>query len=280
VAWRLDSWNEQRTDYGDMGRALDTVFERTGPEGPVALVVGFWGDCSETAFDVEWFLGQAHRFGRLRALFIGDMNQSDDSGIETFHITLTDFTPLLEAYPELEVFGVHGSAEELRLGPVRHEKLHTLIVETVDLQPETVRSLQASDLPSLTHLELHLSTWDADEGVTPSDLDTILAGRSFPALRRLGLCAADDSFASAVASAPVVAQLTDLNLSGGTVGDVGVQALLVGQTLSHLRSLCLRYHYATPETAQSLVDGLRGVRVDVADGQEEEGGIRYPETLC
>ena len=36
---------------------------------------------------------------------------------------------------------------------------------------------------------------------------TILAGQSFPALRRLGLGAADGSFAAAVASAPAVAQL-------------------------------------------------------------------------
>jgi hypothetical protein len=280
VAWRLDDWDENRTDYGSMPEALDAVFERTGPDGPVALVVGRWTDHYETSFDVEWFLSQAHRLGRLRALFIGDMNQGDDYGVETFHITLGDFTPLLEAFPALEVFGVHGSGEKLRLGPLRHDKLHTLIIETLDLQPETVRSIQASDLPALADLELYVSIWYSQEGVTPSDVDAVLAGRSFPALRRLGLRAADDSFASALAFAPVVARLTDLDLSQGTVGDAGVEALLAGQPLDHLRSLSLRYHYATPEVVRSLIDSLPGVRVDAAERQEEEGGMRYPDTLA
>ncbi|WP_198153759.1 leucine-rich repeat domain-containing protein [Catenuloplanes japonicus] len=275
VAWRLDDWNEECTDYGDMEEALDAIVARTGPEGPVAVVVGLWSDPSDTPFDVEWFVGNAHRFGRLRALFIGDMTQSDDH-IESFHITLTDVTPLLEAVPTLEVFGVHGLGEELELGPVRHEKLRTLIVQTDDLRPETARTLGASDLPALIDLELHLSTWYADEGVTPGDLDAILAGRSFPALRRLGLRAAGDtdSFAAALASAPVVAQLTDLDLSLGTLGDEGVEALLAGQPLTHLRSLSVRHHYVTPGAVQRLVDGLPGVHVDASGRQDAQGGER------
>ncbi|MFD9189104.1 leucine-rich repeat domain-containing protein [Streptomyces phaeochromogenes] len=274
VAWRIDSQDDEdpQSDEGSTAEALESVLDRTGPEGPVALVVGYWEDAFDSPFDTEWFLGNLHRLRRLRALFLGDINYADD-GYEMHAITLMNLTPLLEGLPDLEVLGVRGS-KGLEFMPMRHEKLRTLVFQSNGMPAEAVRCIAASDFPALTHLELWTGAPDYDPTASPDDLAPILDGRSLPSLKYLGLRAAEiaDDYATALASAPVVARLTDLDLSLGTFGNTGAEALLAGQPLSHLESLRLRHHYMTSEVAQRLVDELPGVHVDISDGQEEAIG--------
>ncbi|MFN8512832.1 MAG: hypothetical protein U0841_09645 [Chloroflexia bacterium] len=63
---------------------------------------------------------------RLTALFFGDIivEESEISWIEQ-----TDVSPLLAAFPQLEIFGVRGG-NGLSFGQLRHDVLQTLIVET------------------------------------------------------------------------------------------------------------------------------------------------------
>lgn len=53
--------------------------------------------------------------------------------------------------------------------------------------------------------------------------------------------------AAALASATVVPQLTSLSLAMGTLSDEGVEALLQGQPLTHLRELDLSFHFIGDE---------------------------------
>lgn len=108
-------------------------------------------------------------------------------------------------------------------------------------------------------------------------LAPLLAGDRFPALRRLGLCNCElaDDLAEALASAAIIARLERLDLSSGTLGDRGAAALLAGQPLTHLAELDLHHHYLSPESADALVAALPGVRVDIADRQEEDDDCRY-----
>ncbi|MEU9779894.1 leucine-rich repeat domain-containing protein [Streptomyces phaeochromogenes] len=274
VAWRIDSQDDEdpQSDEGSTAEALEAVLDRTGPEGPVALVVGYWEDAFDSPFDTEWILGNLHRLRRLRALFLGDINYADD-GFEMHAITLMNLTPLLEGLPDLEVLGVRGSVG-MEFTPTRHEKLRTLVFQSTGMPAGAVRGIAASDFPALTHLELWTGGPDYDPIASPDDLAPILDGRSVPSLKYVGLRAATiaDDYAAALASAPVVARLTDLDLSLGTFGNAGAEALLAGQPLGHLESLRLRHHYMTSEVVQRLVDELPGVYVDVSDGQEEEIG--------
>ena len=81
--------------------------------------------------------------------------------------------------------------------------------------------------------------------------------------------------AAAGAAAPVVARLAELDLSMGILSDVGAEALLAGQPLTHLRRLNLAHHYLSPAMAERLVAELPGVDVDVSDEQEDDDGERY-----
>ncbi|MFC4070340.1 STM4015 family protein [Actinoplanes subglobosus] len=269
VAWWIND------DYGRerLTEVFEEMLEVTGEGGPVALIVGDWGEPHRQPFPVGLLTGNAGRLGALRALFIGEMSSED---CEISWIRQGDITPLLETFPDLRHLWVRGS-EGLVLRPVRHEGLRELVLQSGGLPATVVRGLGACDLPAMEELELWLGVaryrGDADLG----DLAPILAGRPMPALRRLALRNAEiaDQVAAAVAAAPIVARLRVLDLSLGALGDAGAEALLAGQPLTHLEQLVLNHHFLSPELAQRLVDDLPGVTVDVDDVQAEEEWGRY-----
>lgn len=272
VAWRLEV-EDFEADETELREKFESLLERTGAAGPTALIIGEWGGAYEQAFPTDLLVRNGARLSGLRALFIGEM-VGEQCEISWIH--QGDITPVLEAFPALEHLSVRG-AEGLELSPMRHEGLRELVLESGGLPAAVVRAVGASDLPRLTRLELWLGVDQYGGDARADDLAPILAGRSLPALTRLGLRNAEiaDEVAAAVAAAPVVARLTELDLSMGVLGDTGAEALLAGQPLTHLKTLDLSHHFMTPELAQRLVDELPGVFVDVSDRQEEREWGRY-----
>lgn len=272
VAWRIDM---EDFDAGpaEFASSFESLLERTGPAGPTALIIGQWGSAYETGSPVDLLAGNAARLSGLRAVFIGEMSSEQ---CEISWIQQGDITPLLEAFPALEHLWVRGS-QDLAITPMRHAGLRELVLQSGGLPATVVRAVGACDLPNLTHLQLWLGVDNYGGDARTDDLTPILAGRSLPGLTRLGLCNAEiaDEVAAAVASAPVVARLTELNLSLGVLGDAGAESLLTGQPLTHLKSLDLSHHFMSPEMAQRVVDELPGVAVDVSDRQEEREWGRY-----
>ncbi|WMX44114.1 STM4015 family protein [Streptomyces roseicoloratus] len=273
VAWRLSAVTYR--DSGDEEEWTE-IFERfldaVDTSRVRALVVGGWEDAYEESSDpiVEALVAAADRLSALEAVFLGDMLSED---CEISWITQGDVTPLLAAYPRLASLGVRG-ATGLEFPPLRHEGLRRLVVQTGGLPGGLVRDIGACDLPALEHLELWLgTTWYGGDS-TPEDLEPILSGTRLPALRSLALCnsVTQDAVVEAVAGAPVVARLSELDLSMGTLTDAGAEALLAGQPLTHLKRLDLAYHYLSEEMSERIVDALapHGVDVDVTDRQEPD----------
>ncbi|GIJ56568.1 hypothetical protein [Virgisporangium aurantiacum] len=184
---------------------------------------------------------------------------------------------LLDAYPRLRVLRVRGSMDTLSFAPVRHAAVRELAFETGGLGRGILAGVVASDLPALEHLELWLGVDRYGGDITVDDLAPLLGGATFPGLRRLGLRNAEfaDRLAAAVAAAPVVAGLTEVDLSLGMLGDEGAAALLAGQPLTHLRRLDLHHHFLSAAMADRLVAELPGVDVDVSDRQSAEEWGRF-----
>jgi hypothetical protein len=266
VAWRLG------VEYDDGPAEFAQLFEHfladVGGEHVTALLVGQWGGAAyEHKAPVALLAGKAAALPNLRALFLGDMESEE---CEISWIQHDDITPLVEAYPALEILTVRGG-EGLSVSPLRLASLHTLVFESGGLPAGVVRAVAQSDLPAVRHLELWLGTGEYGGDSTVEDLADILAGARLPAITRLGLCDSEiaDDVAAAVASAPVVARLEVLDLSMGTLTDRGAQALLAGQPLTHLRELDLEYHFMSTEMMERLRAELAGVRVNVDDRQNE-----------
>src|SRR3954453_11719335 len=154
VAWRVSVVNPYEGVNWEMAFARFLAAVETSRVR--ALIGGCWGapaDGPEEA--VRLLVSVRDRLPALRALFVGDINDEllDNCDLDhelfwTSRITQGDATPLLNAFPELEEFGVRGDTE-LSFPPVRHERLGKLVLETSAMPDEVVRGVAASDLPAL-----------------------------------------------------------------------------------------------------------------------------------
>lgn len=260
AAWRISPGYDEGAKT--MIRQLTELIERV----PVkALVLGNWGDPSESAPPLPEIVELAGRLPGLRALFLADMTPDE---CEISWIEHGDLTPVFAAFPQLEVLRVRGS-QNLELQPVRHAALRELAFETGGLPAEITRAVAASDFPALEHLELWFGEEEYGCDTTLADVAPILTGERLPALRHLGLrnCEFADLLAAALAGAPIVPRLTSLDLSLGLLGDEGVAALLDGQSLTHLTALDLHWHVVSEEGLERLSGALPGVRIDSSDSQ-------------
>ena len=270
VAWRVsvESW-EPEEPYDEM---FVRFLESVDTEDVQALVIGCWGFSADTSAErpVELLCDAARWFPSLRAVFLGDM-ESEESEISW--INQTDVTPLLEAFPDLEMLRVRGS-QGLRLRPVRHERLRHLGFESGGLPGNVVRAAGAAEFPALKHAELWLGAEQYGGDWTLDDLEPVLAGEGRPALRYLGLADSEraDEVAARVATAPVLAGLDTLDLSKGILTDTGAEALLTSEAVRGLRHLDLHHHYLSDEMMARLIAtlGTAGVEVDLSDPQKPD----------
>ncbi|WP_308013345.1 STM4015 family protein [Streptomyces beigongshangae] len=285
VAWRL-SRNQLLTGEESFETCWNRFLDTVDPAKVRALVLGAGAYGSEADGDdptetVGRLVAAAGRLTGLEALYLADLNFEE---CELSWIVQGDVTPVLTAYPRLLELGVRGSGDGfgegpgLRLTPLRHEHLRTLRLENGGLPGEVARAVAACDLPALRRLDLWLGEEYYGCTTTLADLAPLLDGDRLPALRRLGLRNSEmqDEIAAAVAGAPVVARLTSLDLSLGTLGDTGAEALLGGQPLTHLRELDLHHHFLSEPMMQRLRDALEpsGVKVDLGgreQAEEDEG---------
>ncbi|WP_073946814.1 STM4015 family protein [Streptomyces kebangsaanensis] len=277
VAWRLAADPYRDSSHEEFGDLWDRFLDSVDPAGVRAIVVGQWGEPydNDSSGIVRRLVDARDRLTALRAVFIGDLEQEE---AEISWIEQSDVTPVLEAYPLLEEFGVRGGTG-LRFPAVRHQHLRTLCFEAGGLPGEVVRGVVASELPALKYLEMWLGVEEYGGDATLADLAPLLAAGRFPALRHLGLRNSEiqDEIAAAVAGAPVVAQLTSLDLSLGVLTDEGAAALLGGQPLTHLAWLDLRHNFVTEPVAQRIREALEpsGVEVDLSERGEmwEDDGV-------
>jgi hypothetical protein len=264
-AWRLTTNYDGGADK--FNRRMDALLAAPWAGDIRAIVIGEWGESYENNAPVERLVAAAGTLTNLTALFLGEMTSEEN---EISWIQQDDVTPLLRAYPRLEVLRVRG-ADGLAISAERHESLRELAFEAGGLPGEIVRTVGACDLPALRHLELWLGTDDYGGDATVEDLVAVLAGSRWPRLTYLGLRDAEiaDMVAAALAGAPVVGRLSTLDLSLGMLSDVGAAALLAGQPLTHLRKLDLHHHFLSEEMMARLREELEpaGVELDLSDAE-------------
>ncbi|HET6860196.1 MAG TPA: STM4015 family protein [Streptomyces sp.] len=269
VAWRVgvdayDATEQWQDAFARFLATVDTTRVR-------ALVVGAWNDVYENGPEdvVKALVTARQRLPALRGLFFGDIVFEE---AEISWITQGDVGPLLNTFPELEEFGVRGGSG-LVFPAVRHARLRKLDVETGGMPAAAVRGVAASDLPALVDLDLWLGTPEYGGDAEIADLEPFFAGTRLPSLKRLALHNSEiqDAICVALASAPVVARLTELDVSMGVLTDEGATALLAGQPLTHLTKLDLHHNWVNEALRARLVATLEpaGVEVDV-DPEEEE----------
>ncbi|MEV0775228.1 STM4015 family protein [Streptomyces sp. NPDC050428] len=267
VAWRVsvdayDSEEEWESAFARFLKAVDTTEVR-------ALIVGSWSEAydSEPEEVIAAILAASDRLPSLRALFVGDITYEE---CEISWINQMEIAPLINGLPRLHSFGVRGG-QGLGMTGIKHERLRSLTVETGGLDADVVRNIGAAELPALEHLDIWLGVSWYGANTIVADLDPFLTGARLPALKSLALRNSEiqDDIAAALAGAPVVARLETLDLSMGTLGDEGAEALLAGQPLTHLKKLDLHHHYLSEPMQKRIRATLEpaGVVVDLSEGE-------------
>lgn len=263
-------------DYDDdrsIVALLEEYLSKADRSAVEALVIGVWSEPYEQGPQeaLDLLAAWAPELPNLRAVFVGDMTSEE---CEISWIIQGNYLRLLQAYPRLEVLRIRGSTS-LELPAFSHDGLRQLIIECGGLPRQIVEALAESSLPSLEHLELWLGT--SEYGFSG---DVELYRRAInhlrtPQLRYLGLRDAEiaDQLAPWLASEPWVEALQTLDLSLGTLGDQGAQALLSSPHVVRPQRLNLSHHYISAEVQTRLRAAIPGVVLD--DPQEPDGDYRY-----
>ena len=240
-----------------------------------ALIIGMWGDPYESGADevMAALIAHAAELPNLRALFIGDMTYEE---CEISWIVQGSYKPLLDAFPLLEELRIRGG-NELVIEPFAHQHLRRFTIEAGGLDQKIAEALALSSMPQLEHLELWLGT---DDYGFSGDVDLyrkVLAQLTVPTLRYLGLRDAEiaDDLAVWLAEEPLVAQLDTLDLSLGTIGDLGAVAVLNHTQLGKLKRLDLSHHYISEENQAKLKALPFEVVLDDPQEADEDDGESY-----
>lgn len=215
----------------------------------------------------------------LKALFIGDRDTTESKFMYST-LELGDISPILKAYPNLEVLQVRGGWG-LEFKPMRHERLKTLVLETglILIQPDTINQICTLDLPALEYLELWLGgSHRYREDVATPILLPILSGELFPSLKYLGLRSSDysDNIAFCLVESPtVIDRLAVLDMSRGTLTDEGAEVLLKCPAVNRLHTLDVSVNCLSTDMIQRLSQLNCLVIADSQENEELEYGDRY-----
>ena len=268
-------------DAAEDGETILAVLEAVAADPKAkdikALIVGNWEEAYDYSVQpvVNFLVKNNDTFKSLKALFVADI-YSDECEISW--IQQGDYSALWGAYPDLQHLQIRGSCD-LSLGSISANSLETLILETGGLPSEVIIQIANAEFPKLKHLEL----WFGDEEYgwdgSIETVEPLVNPEKFPALKYLGLNNSyiQDDIVSLVVSSDMLAQLTHLDLSMGTLSDAGAETLLSNtDKLAHLQLLDLSHHYLSDSMVEKI--SALNIPVDVSDQQEEdEPGERYVE---
>ena len=237
-----------------------------------ALIFGMWhGEmyAHSSKLVVNALIAAKDKLINLKALFIGDISYDES---EISWIIQSDISPVLEAYPKLEVLQIRGG-DSLAFSPfVRHENLKALIIETGGLSSATIAQICALDLPKLQHLELWLGSDSYGGDSTIANLNPILINTVFPNLIYLGLRNSQysDDIAQAVINSFLINSIKILDFSLGTLSDTGADVLLNSSAVHQLNILNLSENFLSKKMIASVQvkeDDMQ-VRI-ITDGQKK-----------
>ena len=262
-------------DKRKMPELIDGFMAKAEKATLEALIIGMWGDPYESGADdvIAALASHAPQLPQLRALFIGDMTYEE---CEISWIVQGSYKPLLDAFPQLEELRIRGG-NDLIIEPFTHQNLRKFTIESGGLDEKIARALADSHMPKLEHLELWLGTDEYGFSGDVTLYQQVLEQLSTPTLRYLGLRDAQiaDDLAAWLANEPRLATVKTLDLSLGTIGDVGAEALLQGSQLRNLTRLDLSHHYISEANQEKLRALPFEVVLDDPQEDDEDDGDVY-----
>jgi hypothetical protein len=262
-AMRISIEYDEETEISEK---LEALLAKPGSDQMKALLIGMWGSDSDTPVDplIENMVTWRNRMPALEALFLGDIVSEEN---EISWIRQGDVAPLWGSFPKLREVRLRGG--DITVGHIALPQLERLFIESGGLSRQVIADILQSNLPELRHLEIY--TGDENYGADSSiaDFAPLLTGDLFPKLTSLALRNSEytDDIAKALAKSPLLDRIDTLDLSLGTLGDEGAQALLDSGKLNRLKKIDFQHHYLS----DAMMEKLKALGVDInLEDQEDE----------
>jgi hypothetical protein len=243
-----------------------------------ALVFGQWDSemtDESSSHIIEALVAAKRKLINLKSIFIGDISSEE---CEISWINQSDISPILQAYPQLQILQVRGGEGLAFSPPIRHENLKALIIEAGGLNRDTVAQICNMNLPALEHLELWFGSEDYGGNCWVDDLNPILFAEKFPNLTYLGLRNSQftDEIVNAIIGSSILDSLSVLDLSMGTLSDVGAELLLNCSAMNNLDILNVSDNFLSEEMGDKLCERFYKFDVRVlVDRQQKEHDDSY-----
>lgn len=224
-------------------QALSALIQDNKVQELQALIFDF---CSNHSFSIFAFDGLLEAIGstgctlqNIKALYIGECKEIHPLERRTSKFTVGISSNLLNAFPNLEILHLYGELGINRFDRTKleHHQLKTLIIDGVSID-EAIASICSIDLPELEYLEIWLNDLKDISYITRS-IAPILAGKSAPKLKYLGLCNCEfgDDLIRSIIESPIIHQLAVLDFKMGTLSDRGVRSIIDYEKLGNLKFL-------------------------------------------
>ncbi|MBA2544389.1 MAG: TIGR02996 domain-containing protein [Deltaproteobacteria bacterium] len=220
----------------------------------------------------------------LPKLKLGDV----DSDIDMAHHQIGDVgKPISKAFPKLRQLTLHSSAydgggttETFGLSGLDLPELRELVIETCSMSKKRLTQVLAAKLPKLEKLELWFGTPNYDGDANIKGLTKLLAGAVFGTVKHLGLRNAEfqNAIAIAIASSKIAGRLESLDLSMGTMTDVGAEALISSaSSFGKLKALNVGKNFLSPAGIRAVKKAFKyAVTADQKEADDSiEGETHY-----
>jgi uncharacterized protein (TIGR02996 family) len=192
------------------------------------------------------------RPAQLRKLTYAEYD-SEDSELSWGH--LGNLGKFWAAMPRLEEVTLHGG--DMTVGTLDCPNLKSFRVITGGLDKGSIKSIIGAKWPRLESLHLYFGADDYGAAGNVKVITPILEGEGLPALKHLGLMNADftDDICKALPTSKILKQLETLDLSLGTMSDIGAAALVeIKPAFKRLKELNVSENFLTKKGIAALKD--------------------------
>jgi len=229
IRWQFGFMQDVRVDGFDGREAaaeLETLLELPAARFIRALHVGSFLDDEKPSLqpfiDV---LEEKRAPATLRSLTLG--NEGDWEGCEC---RTGQFAPLAQVFPRLEALTLHAARVDFGKSTSLPE-LRELTIGSAGLQKRVLKEVLSAKLPKLERLSFWAGFDDDAGNVTVKDLAPILSCAAFPKLVHLGVisCEFSGTLMPELLESKLLAQLTSLDLSKGSLEDADVDAMVAAK---------------------------------------------------
>ena len=267
----LERFNGLREDIS-VSEALGWLLE--APVGHLleGLVVGIVRYDQNDYSEICDLLGRSGA-PNLQTLYLGDFTYEET---ELNWSTIGDASRLYSGVPNLRELTLRSGS--MILGTIDLPQLRSFTTVTGGLDDDAAKAIACARWPHLETLSVQYGRGSQDACTDLSSVDPILMGTLLPSLRHLGItnCEFTDELCLALPRAAILPRLSELDLSMGTMTEIGAQSLIDHRSaFAHLDKLIVEDNYLPPEIETPLQDICKNVVFGEQRDDEGDPDNRY-----